>query len=63
MLGNVIGQKAKIETVRDLPPPQHAQNVSPVRKEVINQKIHQLLAYNVMEKAVSTTASPVVLVW
>ena len=62
-LGKVTGYKARIETIGALPPPQQARNAGPARKEVINQTIEQLLSWDVIEKAVSTTASPVVLVW
>ena len=63
MLSKVIGYKAKIETVGDLPPPQQAWNAGLVWKEVINQTIDQLLAWDIIEKPVSTTASSLVLVW
>ena len=62
-LGKVISYKASIVTDGKLPPPQHARPTGPVKKQVIDETINQLLAWDVVEKSVSTTASPIVIVW
>ena len=62
-LGKVKGYKAMIPMVSLLPPVKPIWNAGPMKKEVIHQTIEQLLAWDVIEKSTSTTASLIVLMW
>ncbi|RPB17994.1 hypothetical protein L211DRAFT_772084, partial [Terfezia boudieri ATCC MYA-4762] len=62
-LGKVKGFKAAIRTEGPLPTPQQARPTGPTKRKIIDETIDQLLAWDVVEKSTSTTASPIVMVW
>lgn len=62
-LVKVTSYKAIIKTDGKLPLPQHVHPTGLVKKQVIEDIINQLLAWDIVEKSVSTMASPIMMVW
>jgi hypothetical protein len=63
-IGHVIGEKVRIDTGdKPLPPSQGNRPVGPAKRTAISDSIDQLLGWDIIEDSVSSTASPIVMVW
>lgn len=62
-IGRVTTVKATIDLIGPLPPAQPNRPVGPAKRAIIDETIDQLISWDVVEKSISPTASPVVLVW